>query len=534
MSKYSIGFDFGTQSVRGLLIDISNGKEIKTAVSKYKHSIGKIENKFTNIIGKEALEDPNDYCDAFFACMDKLLSKIPINKSDIVGIGVDSHCSSFFPIDRNLKPMCNLAKYSLNKDAYIKMWKHHSAQKYADEINEFDRLHRNKINEIYGGKTSSEWFFPKLIETFVDSQELYKDTYSFVEIGDYIIYLLTGILVRSEVVLKCKYHYVEKDFLIDDFIVEKYPKMKNYRQKLKGKIKKIGQISGFLNDDIISKYGLAKIPVSVLNTDALVNPVCFGVFDETYVTTVIGTSMCDIINKKEFKLVNGSCGTIFNASLPNYYSYESGQIAVGDLLNSFIKKFEKEFNDSPYDELNRKAAKIKPGGSGLISLDFFNGNRSTLNDSNLSGLLLGMSLETKKEEIYRALIEAIAFGLKKILINYKNNGIDVTKIMACGGIPNKNALFMQILSDVTGLEICVSRSDYSAALSSAIYGAYISGEYKDLFEASSKIGGIRKVYKPNKKNNEVYSKLFNLYNKLYESKEINSIMKSLIDIKSAI
>lgn len=536
MSKYSIGIDLGTKSIRSLLVDIKDGKEIASAVSYYKHGIMDESHFDNNATTKEAaLQDGLDYKESLFLSLEELLNKTDIDRKDIVGIGIDSTCSTSLPLDKNYNPLSTHKEFENNKNAYVKMWKHHGARKYADEITEYDLSHGLKINKQYGGKTSVEWFFPKLIETYNESKEVYDNTYTFMEVGDYCIYLLTGSHIRSEIELGCKYYYIDGKYLIDDFIKERYPGLINYKEKLNGVIKGNGEVGGLLSLDVANKLGLTpSIPVSSLNSDALVNPLSFNIFSESYLVSVFGTSICNILNKKEFIEVKGVFDIVYNASINSYYSYETGQCACGDILESFINLHKKELDGilNPFDYLNEKASKLRVGESGLIALDSFNGNRSILIDANLSGLIVGLTLGTKLEEIYLCLLESIAFGFKEITDNYKKYGININKILACGGIPKKNPFFMQLLSDVLNMEIVVARSNYSSALASSMYGAYLSGYYKSPLEASKYMGGIEdKKYYPNKERHLKYLKLYNQYDKLYNLKDIQDVMHELKDIQ---
>ena len=537
MSKYSIGIDLGTKSIRSVLVDIYTGEEINTSVSYYKKGI--LDSSFfdSNLYKSDmAIEDPLDYEESLFNSLETLLKTSNINKDDVVGIGIDSTCSTFLPVDKDHVPLSTYTEFKRNPHAYVTMWKHHSASKYADEITEYDLAHGTLINEKYGRKTNAEFFFPKLLELYNDSKDVYDKTYSFMEVGDYCIYLLSGAHIRSEIVQSCKYYYENGKYLVDDFIKDKHPEIINYKDKLNGEVIPNGAVGGYLSKKASNILGLkAGIPISSLNCDALVNPLAFDDFSESYMVSVIGTSICNIINRKDYIGVDGIFDTIYDASIKSYYSYESGQCACGDILESFINMFSEELKqyDNPFDHLNSLASKLKIGESGLVALDFFNGNRSILNDANVSGLVLGLTLNTRIEEIYLCLLESIAFGFKKIVDNYKDSGILVNKILACGGIPKKNPFFMQLLSDVLNMEIVVARSKYSSALASSVYGAYLSGYYESLLDASKKMGGIDpKSYKPNALRNKQYDELYKEYNTLYTSKEVRDIMHRLNKIKN--
>ena len=257
MSKYSIGIDLGTKSIRSLLVDIENGNEIASAVSYYRHGI--MDESFfdSNSQTKEAaLQDGLDYQESLFNSLKELLKISKVNKEDIVGIGIDSTCSTSLPVDKDFMPLSANPRFKNDKNAYVKMWKHHSATKYADEITEYDLSHESLINRQYGGKTSVEWFFPKLLETFNESKDVYKNTYSFMEVGDYCIYLLTGSHIRSEIELGCKYYYVDNKYLIDGFIKERYPELSDYQAKLNGTIKGNGEVGGYLPKDVSAILGL--------------------------------------------------------------------------------------------------------------------------------------------------------------------------------------------------------------------------------------------------------------------------------------
>src|SRR4030066_945150 len=418
MSKYVLGLDFGAKSVRSLLVDIDTGEEIYSSVYEYKNGVidRYLPESNIKLPIDTALQDPKDYEDGLEHTIKQILNNTKVNKKDIIGLGIDSTSCTMLPIKVDSTPLCYIDKYRNDPNSWVKLWKHHSAQKYSTKINNLATKRGEKFLSKYGGKISSEWLFPKIMQIAYESPDIYKDTDIMIESGDWIVYKLTGNLTRNTSSLGYKSMW-DNSFPNISFFKELDPKLEDIYSKLSGNIKKLGNLAGYLNDNYQKKLNLPKIPIAAANIDAHVAVPACTVTEPKKMVIIIGTSACHMVLSKKFREVKGVGGIVKDGIIAGYFGYEAGQASVGDIFEWFIQnsipytyfiKAKKE-NISIYDYLTKLARKLKPGQSGLIALDWFNGNRSILMDSDLSGLILGLDLSTKPEEIYRALLEATAF-----------------------------------------------------------------------------------------------------------------------------
>lgn len=552
MKKYTVGVDFGSLSARAALVDVETGDEIAYSLYDYPHKVMYRELPTGEKLGHDwALQDPQDYLDALSTTIPDILEKTKISPDEIIGVGIDFTSSTVMPVKKDGTPLCFLDKYKNRPHAYVKLWKHHAAQDLANELNTIAKSRDEKWLKRYGGKISSEWLFPKLWQILKEDEEIYNDMGKFIEAGDWIVWQLTGKEVRSSCTSGYKAIWHKKEGYPDkEFFKALDERLENVvDDKLSRNVRSIGEKAGEIREYASKLTGLnIGTAVSVAVIDAHVTMPSLKIHETGKMLAIIGTSTCQIILDEEEKDVPGMCGVVEDGVLPGYFGYEAGQACVGDSFAWFVKncvpeKYIEKAKEKGLDihqYLTKKAEKLKVGESGLLALDWWNGNRSILVDVDLTGLILGMNLQTKPEEIYRALLESTAYGNRMIVDNFKDNGILVNEFYASGGIAQKNPLMMQIYADVLNLPVHISGTEQGGALGSAIFAAVAAGKerggYDSVIEASQAMGKLKDlVYRPIEENVEVYDILFKEYKKLHDyfGSSQNDVMKRLKEIQRA-
>lgn len=548
---YTIGVDFGTLSGRAVLVHVETGEELASAVKEYRHAvIDTVLPKTGHKLPRDwALQDPADYLEVLETTIPSLLDQTDVQPKDIIGIGIDFTACTILPVDRTGQPLCMLPEYEEEPHSYVKLWKHHAAQKHADRLNQIAEEEGEAFLQRYGGKISSEWMIPKVMQIVEEAPHIYEAADRIIEAADWIVYQLCGSLKRSNCTAGYKAIWSEKaGYPSDDFFGKLNPLMKTItNDKLAGSIHSVGEKAGGLTEKMAQLTGLLPgTAVAVANVDAHVSVPAVGITEPGKMLMIMGTSTCHVLLGEEVHIVPGMCGVVDNGILPGYAGYEAGQSCVGDHFDWFVKTcvpqaYREEAEDkniSIHELLSEKANLQAPGESGLLALDWWNGNRSTLVDANLTGMLLGMTLLTKPEEIYRALVEATAYGTRMIIETFKESGVPIEELYAAGGIAEKNPFVMQIYADVTNMDIKISGSPQAPALGSAIFGALAAGKenggYDDIKEAAAHMGKLKDIsYTPNAENAAVYEKLYAEYKELvhYFGKE-NHVMKRLKTIKN--
>lgn len=550
MPYYTIGVDFGTLSGRAVLVDISNGHVCASSVLNYAHKvIDKVIPKTDIELEHDfALQDPQDYLTVLQHTVKEVVVASGIHPDLIIAMAIDFTACTLVPVDANNIPMSFYPEFRENPHAWVKLWKHHAAQKYADELNHLAHQERTSWIDRYGGKISSEWLFPKLLQVLREDYNLYQKIDNFLEATDWVTSQLTGNIVRSTCTLgyKAIYHH-EEGFPSSSFFKKLDERMEHViDEKIKGVFKNVGESAGTLNQKWATLLGLSeKTIVAVGNVDAHVSAPAVQVTKPGQMLMIMGTSTCDILLSTIEKKVPGMCGVVYNGAIPGYYAYESGQSAVGDIFAWFVDHYiSKETHEDAAREgldihtyLEKKASQMTVGESGLLALDWFGGNRSILVDADVQGMILGMTLHTKPEEIYRALIESTAFGKRMIIENYLNNGVEVNELFVCGGLANKNQMLLQIYADVLNKEIKMADSEHTPALGSAIFAAVAAKEmsgYQDVLKASQHMARIKDyVIKPIPENVERYHQLYAEFVTLHDyfGRGTNAVMKRLKRMK---
>ena len=553
MAKYSIGVDYGTQSGRAVLVEIGTGREVATSVKAYSHGVMDefLPDGVTKLEHDWALQHPADYMEVLEHTIPAVLNEAGVAADDVVGIGIDFTACTVLPVDANGMPLCLMDKYQQNPHAYVKLWKHHAAQEEANRLNEIAGERGDAFLQRYGGKISSEWLFPKLWQIANEAPDIYEEMDQFVEAADWVVSQLTGELKRNSCTAGYKAIWHKQDgYPEKDFFKELDPRLENVvHEKLSEDIYAIGSKAGELTEWAAAITGLKPgTAVAVANVDAHVAVPAVGITEPGKLLMIMGTSTCHILLGEEEKMVPGMCGVVEDGVIPGFMGYEAGQSCVGDHFEWFTKNcvpkvYQEEAEKQGitiHQLLTEKASRLAVGESGLLALDWWNGNRSTLVDADLTGVLLGATLQTKPEEIYRALIEATAYGTRTIVEAFRNSGVPIHEVYACGGIAEKNALMMQIYADVLDMEIRISASSQTPALGSAMFGAVAAGKerggYDDIKEAAKEMARLKDiVYRPNKEDAAVYSLLFAEYARLYDyfGRGENPVMKQLKAIKKA-
>jgi L-ribulokinase len=549
--KYSIGVDFGTQSGRAVLVDVETGDIIEQAVKEYTHGVmDECLPDGTKLSSDWALQHPNDYLEVLEVTIPEVLNKSGISKDDVIGLAIDFTACTMLPIDKDGMPLCFDEKLKSVPHAWLKLWKHHAAQSHANKLNKIAEERGEEFLARYGGKISSEWMIPKIMQIVEEAPEIYDKADRFIEATDWVTMMLCGEEKRNSCTAgyKALWHK-QKGYPSKEFFKSLDERLENVvEEKLSKDIYPLGDKAGNLTQNMAARVGLnSGTAIGIANVDAHVSVPAVGITEAGKMLMIIGTSTCDILLGKEEKIVPGMCGVVEDGVLPGFFGYEAGQSCVGDHFEWFVEQCLPKYI---YEEaeakgmkihgyLTEQASKLKVGESGLVALDWWNGNRSVLVDTDLTGMIIGMTLATKPAEIYRALIEATAYGKKVIIESFENAGVPVNELYACGGISWKNKMMMQIYADVTNKKIKISASNQTPALGAAMFGAVAAGSanggYDSIFDAAKVMGKVKdEVYMPIQENVEVYKKLYDEYKKLHDyfGRGENDVMKRLKTIKA--
>nr|HET6904555.1 ribulokinase [Ktedonobacteraceae bacterium] len=546
-SRYAIGVDFGTESGRAVLVDIITGSQLASSVHPYANGvIDQVLPGTTIALAPDwALQDPNDYLEVFQTTIPTLLRESGVQPDEVVGLGIDFTACTMLPTTAEGTPLCFLPEWRNNPHAWVKLWKHHAAQPEANQLNQIARELGYSFLDRYGGKISSEWFFPKAWQILNEAPGVYAAAARLIEAADWVVWQLTGVETRNECTAGYKALWSKRDgFPPNAFFKALDPRMEHIvDEKMSRTLSPLGAKAGGLTEEAARWTGLkAGTPVAVANVDAHVAVPAATVLEPGRMVIIMGTSNCHMLLGTEEREVPGICGAVQDGIVPGFLGYEAGQSCVGDSFAWFVEQcVPASYTDQAQAEalnihqfLEEKAARLRPGESGLLALDWWNGNRSTLVDVDLTGLLLGMTLATRPEEIYRALLESTAYGTRMIIDDFNAHGIPVSEIVAAGGLPERNRLLMQIYADVTGLPISQTRTIQGGAFGSAMYGAVAAGAeaggYASIFDASRHLARLREeTFQPIPEHQAIYDQLYREYALLYDyfGRGANDVMKHL-------
>jgi L-ribulokinase len=553
-ARYTIGLDYGTNSVRALIVNVANGAEIAASVLTYAHGTqGVILSRDPNL----ARQHPADYVAGAEIAIKQALAAAKksvkgFSADQVIGIGVDTTGSTPLPVDASGQPLVFNKKFAKNPAAMAWLWKDHTGVAEATEITALAKKVRPEFLAKCGGTYSSEWFFSKILHCLRTEPAVFNAAHSWIELSDFVPAELTGTLAPDKFIAgvcaaghKAMWNANWNGYPDKEFLSQLDPKLGELRSRLPARVHSIDRAVGGLTEAWAKKTGLkAGIPVAVGAFDAHLGAVGSGVAPGALVK-IIGTSTCDIAispNHQKLADVPGLCGIVDGSVLPGYFGLEAGQSAVGDIFNWWVNYIQPHGEKLSHKALDAEAMKLRPGESGLLALDWNNGNRTILVDQRLTGLLLGQTLYTTPAEVYRALIEATAFGALTIINRFEEYGVKISQVVNCGGIAEKSAITMQIYADVTGRPMKVSRSAQTCALGSAIAAAVVAGAHQNYATAQKKMTGLMpKIYKPNPKAHAVYRELYPIYKTLHDAfgtrewkGNLFDVMKKLIEIRGRV
>ncbi|MBE6601154.1 MAG: ribulokinase [Ruminococcaceae bacterium] len=542
MKRYTVGVDFGTLSARAVLLDVKKGETLASAVMEYPHGVmDRTLPDGTELPPQSALQHPQDYVDALGTVIREVLQKAGISPEEVSGLGIDFTSCTLVALDQNREPLCLDPRFASRPQSYVKLWKHHASQWETEKMTEIAVERGEKWISYCGGKLSPEWAFPKIYETLRRDEEVYRATHCFCEAGEWLTSRLTGEDVHAAAFAGFKFNWTREDgFPSNDYFCAVDPRLDGIiGTKISTNVRSVEQTAGCLTAKGAAMTGLCEgTPVALPMLDAEAAMPALNVTEAERGLLVLGTSGVLLLHDPAVKQIDGICGLVQDGVIPGLCTYEAGQAGFGDCFEwfvrtsvpaSYVEAAQKE-GKNIHVYLRERAQKLRIGEHGLLALDWFNGNRSVLQDADLTGMILGMHIGTRPEEIYRALIEATAFGMRRILETYRENGIVPRQLGAAGGIANKDDMLMQIYADVLDREICVFDTAQAGALGSAIYAAVAGGLYRSVIEAA-KVLSVKPVrtYVPIPAHTKAYDVLYAEYCRLYDyfGRGENPVMKTL-------
>ncbi|MBI3470954.1 MAG: ribulokinase [Candidatus Solibacter usitatus] len=531
--QYVLGIDFGTESGRVMLVRAADGMESAWTVVPYPSGV--IERRLPGgpPLGRDwALQDPRDYLAVLREGVAKVMRFSQIGPEMVVGIGIDFTACTMLPALADGRPLCTLPQYAANPHAWVKLWKHHASQPQADRINQAAADRLPEWLRVYGGKVSSEWFFSKVLQIVEEAPEIYAAAERLIEASDWIVWQMTGQERRNECVAGYKGMWIKgRGFPPQEFLNALDPRLADVGGKLARDYHPLGSCAGGLTEAMAAATGLrAGTPVAVGNVDAHAGVPGCGVTRPGALVMIMGTSICHMLLAEERKLAEGICGVIQDGIVPGLWGYEAGQAGGGDIYAWCFRTL----SQTP-ESLTEEAGRLAPGQTGLVALDWWNGNRSVLVDAELSGVLAGATLATRPADIYRALVEATAFGTYTIIRAFEKEGLDIHDLVACGSLAQKSPLVMQVFADVTNRTIRLPRTLQASGLGAAMHGAVAAGVYRNIDEAARHMAGAQAGhYTPQPAAHAVYQRIYREYLALHDyfGRGVNDCLKRLRAIQA--
>lgn len=543
--SYVIGVDYGTLSGRAVVVRVSDGVELGSGVLDYPHAVmdDTLAATGAQLPPEWALQVPSDYVDVLKQAVPAAIREAGIDPARVIGIGTDFTACTMVPTLADGTPLNEVEGYADRPHAYVKLWKHHAAQSHADRINALAEERGEAWLARYGGLISSEWEFAKGLQLLEEDPELYGLMEHWVEAADWIVWQLTGSYVRNACTAGYKGILQDGEYPTREFLGALNPDFASFAEdKVAHEIGQLGSAAGTLSAEAAAWTGLPEgIAVAVGNVDAHVTAPVARAVEPGQMVAIMGTSTCHVMNSDVLTEVPGMCGVVDGGIVSGLYGYEAGQSGVGDIFAWYVKnqvpaRYAEEAaaaGKSVHQHLTDLAADQPVGGHGLVALDWHSGNRSVLVDHELSGLVVGTTLTTRTEEVYRALLEATAFGTRKIVETFAASGVPVTEFIVAGGLL-KNAFLMQAYSDILRLPISVITSEQGPALGSAIHAAVAAGAYPDVRVAGDAMGKVeRGRYQPSEERALAYDRLYEEYSTLHDyfGRGANDVMKRLKSLK---
>jgi L-ribulokinase len=527
-AKHVVGVDFGTLSGRALVVRAEDGEELGVAETQYPHGVMSEELDATGaaLPPNWALQDPDDYIEVLRRGVPEAVAAAGIDPATVVGIATDFTACTVLPVLADGTPLSRLEAWSSHPHAWIKLWKHHAAQPQADRINELAEQREEPWLRRYGGRISSEWEYAKALQLLEEDPGVYAAMDRFVEAADWIVWQLCGVELRNACTAGYKGIYQDGRYPSQEYLAALNPGFARFAtDKLSPQLAQLGQRAGGLTAQAAAWTGLEEgIAVAVGNVDAHVTVPAAGVTEPGRMVAIMGTSTCHVMLGSSLAEVPGMCGVVSGGIVPGQWGYEAGQSGVGDILAWYVEQGAppecheqaRAAGVSVHEHLAALGAAASVGEHGLIALDWWSGNRSVLVDHELTGLLVGMTLATRPHEIYRALVEATAFGTRRIIESFDEAGVGVREFIAAGGLL-KNEPLMRCYADVIGMPIGVIDSDQGPALGSAMHAAVAAGAHPDIYAAARAMGRLRRdVYEPDRARTEAYDELYGVYRRLHD------------------
>lgn len=551
-ARYTIGIDYGTESGRAVLVDTDDGREVAEAIHVYGDGVidERLPGSGRPLPPEWALQNPDDYIAVLKHAVPQVLAGAGVSPDEVAGIGIDFTSCTMLPVRADGTPLCRLERFRDEPHAWVKLWKHHAAQPQADRINEVARQRGETWLQRYGGRISSEWFFAKSLQILEEAPHVYAAAERLIEAADWIVWQLCGRETRNACTAGYKAMYQDGRFPSRDYFAALHPGFADIVDtRMSRELAPLGGCAGGLTPQAARWTGLNPgTPVAVANVDAHVTlPATGDVSDGTFVM-IMGTSTCHVLTAGVLRDIEGMCGVVEGGIVPGKYGYEAGQSGVGDIFNWFVRHGVPRAWDERaaaegiglHDLLAREAAGQQPGEHGLLALDWMNGNRSVLVDADLGGLILGMTLATRPPDIYRALLEATAFGTRMIIEAFEAGGVPIRKVVAAGGLPGRNPLLMQLSADIYGRDIHVIGSEQAPALGSAMHAAVAAGLYPDIAAAAARMGRLSPLtYRPDPERAAIYDQIYSDYRYLHDlfgrsrAADAGGVMKRLRRLRAA-
>jgi L-ribulokinase len=543
--SYVVGVDFGTLSARAVVVDAADGAELGSAVHDFEHGVmdHALAATGAELPPQWALQDPADYIEALKTTVPAAVRAAGIGAHEVVGIATDFTASSPMPVLTDGTPLCQVSGFEDRPHAYVKLWKHHAAQRQADRVNAVAEERGEPWLGRYGGRISSEWEFAKALQVLDEDPEAYERMDRWIEAADWIAWQLCGRETRSICTAGYKAIHQDGGYPSEDYLRQLDERFAGFvARKLDGPLSPLGARAGDLTAQAAQWTGLPEgIAVAVGNVDAHVTAPAARAVDPGQMLMIMGTSTCHVMNAEQLVEVPGMCGVVRDGIVPGLFGYEAGQSGVGDIFGWLVEhavppRYHDEARARGLDlhaHLSQLAGDQRVGAHGLVALDWNNGNRSVLVDHELSGLIVGLTLDTRAEDIYRALIEATAFGTRVILDSFADAGVPVRELFAAGGLI-KNPVIMQIYADVTRMPLHVIGSDQGPALGSAMHAAVAAGLHADIQAAAAAMGKVgRDAYLPDEERADTYDVLYEHYVRLHDhfGRGGDDVMHRLRDVR---
>ncbi|WP_406085124.1 ribulokinase [Micromonospora zamorensis] len=534
--RYVVGVDYGTLSGRALVVRVGDGAELGTAVHEYGDAVISTALPGGRPLPPDwALQNPEDYRDVLRYAVPAAVSAAGVDPAAIVGIGIDFTACTVLPTTADGIPLCEDPELRDRPHAWVKLWKHHAAQTHADRINALAHERAEPWIGRYGGKISAEWQYAKGLQMLEEDPEVYHRAERFIEAADWIVWQLCGAETRNVCTAGYKGILQDGQYPSEDFLTALNPGFGDFVTKLDGPLLPLGARAGSLTARAAAWTGLPEgIAVAVGNVDAHVTAASAQAVEPGRLVAIMGTSTCHVVNGAQVAEVAGMCGVVDGGISPGAWGYEAGQSGVGDIFGWFVEHAAPAGVDS-HERLTELAASQPVGAHGLIALDWWNGNRSLLVNHDLSGMIVGMTLATRPQDIYRALLESTAYGTRMIIEAFVEAGVAVNDLVIAGGLTN-NALLMQIYADVTKRPLNIIASTQGPALGSAIHAAVAAGEFPSVHEASQAMGRVHEaVYRPDPERARAYDALYAEYRTLHDhfGRGGNDVMLRLRAIRNA-